>query len=75
MAIVDFINDMLYNNIKINDMESPTGVLVYGLLKGISISEDKQQLARATMARFYLRWYEKAAESKFDKKVPAKLLK
>ena len=40
MAIVDFINDMLYNNIKINDMESPTGVLVYGLLKGISISED-----------------------------------
>ena len=48
--IVDFINEFerLYNNIKKHDIELPTGVLAYRLLK----SEDKQQLARAAMSSF-----------------------
>ena len=52
--IVDFINkfERLYNNIKKCDMELPTGVLAYRLLKSVDISEDKQQLARATMSIF-----------------------
>ena len=33
-------------------MELPTRVLVYRLLKSVDISEDKQQLARATMSSF-----------------------
>ena len=54
MNIVDFINEFerLYNNIKKYDMELPTGVLAYRLLKSVDISEDKQQLARATMSSF-----------------------
>ena len=54
MNIVDFINEFerLYNNIKKYDMELPTEVLVYRLLKRVDISQDKQQLVRATMSRF-----------------------
>ena len=54
MNIVDFINEFerLYNNIKKYDMELPTGVLAYRLLKSADISEDKQQLARATLPEF-----------------------
>ena len=50
MNIIDFINEFerLYNNIKKYDMELPTGVLAYRLLKSVGISEDKQQ-ARATL--------------------------
>ena len=33
-------------------MELPTGVLAYRLLKSVDISDDKQQLARATMLNF-----------------------
>ena len=45
MNIVDFLNEFerLYN-IKKYDMELPTGVLAYILLKSVDISEDKQQL-------------------------------
>ena len=54
MNIVDFINEFerLYNNIKKFEMELPTGVLTYRLLKSADISEDKQQLARATLSEF-----------------------
>ena len=54
MNIVDFINEFerLYNNIKKYEMELPTGVLAYRLLKSADISEDKQQLARATLSEF-----------------------
>ena len=54
MTIVDFINEFerLYNNIKKYEMELPTGVLAYRLLKSADISEDKQQLARATLSEF-----------------------
>ena len=53
MNIVDFINEFerLYN-IKKYDMELPIGVLAYILLNSVDISEDKQQLARATMSSF-----------------------
>ena len=39
MNIVDFINEFerLYNNIKKYDMELPTGVLAYRLLKSVDI--------------------------------------
>ena len=54
MNIVDFINEFerLYNNIKKYEMELPTGILAYRLLKSADISEDKQQLARATLSEF-----------------------
>ena len=54
MNIVDFIKEFerLYNNTKKYDMELPTGVLAYRLLKSVDISDDKQQLARATMLNF-----------------------
>ena len=54
MNIVDFVNEFerLYNNIKKSDMELPTGVLAYRLLKIVDISEDKQQLPRAAMSSF-----------------------
>ena len=47
MNIIDFINkfERLYNNIKKYDMELSTGVGAFRLFK----SEDKQQLARATL--------------------------
>ena len=49
--IIDFINkfERLYNNTKKYNMETSTGVLAYRLLKNISISEDKQQLAGSTL--------------------------
>ena len=52
--LIDFINEFerLYNNIKKYEMELPTGVLAYRLLKSAEISEDKQQLARATITSF-----------------------
>ena len=54
MNIVDFINEFerLCNNIETCDMELPTGVLGCTLLKSVDISEDKQQLARATISMF-----------------------
>ena len=52
--IVDFISESarLYYNLKKYDMDLPTGVLAHRLFKSIDISEDKQQLARATMTGF-----------------------
>ena len=54
MSMVDIINEFerLYHNIKKYDIELPTGVLIYRLLKSAEISEDKQQLARATVTSF-----------------------
>ena len=52
--IVDFVNKLesLYNNIKKYDMELPTGVLAYRLLKSVQISQDKQQLEQNV--KFYI---------------------
>ena len=52
MIIVDFRNEFerLYNNVEKYGMEFSTTVLTYILLKSVDISEDKQQLARATMS-------------------------
>ena len=54
MSMVYFINEFerLYNNIKKFEMELPAGVLAYRLLKSAEISEDKQQLIRATLTSF-----------------------
>ena len=68
MNIVDFINEFerLYNNIKKYDMELPTGVLAYRLLKSVDISEDKQQLARATMSSFMYDDMKKQLKALYD---------
>ena len=68
MNIVDFINELerLYNNIKKSDLELPTGVLAYRLLKSVDISEDKQQLARATMSSFAYDDMKKQLKAMYD---------
>ena len=52
MNIVGFRNEFerLYNNVEKYGMELSTTVLTYILLKSVDISEDKQQLVRATMS-------------------------
>ena len=54
ISMIDFINEFerLYNNIRKYEIELPAGVLAYRLLKSAEISEDKQQLARATLTPF-----------------------
>ena len=54
VSMIDFINEFerLYNNIRKYEIELPAGVLAYRLLKSAEISEDKQQLARATLTPF-----------------------
>ena len=51
MSIVDYLNEFerLYNQIKHYDMELPTGVLAYRVLKNANITHEKQQLVRATL--------------------------
>ena len=51
MNIVDYLNEFerLYNQIKQYDMELPTGVLAYRVLKNANITHEKQQLVRATL--------------------------
>ena len=50
-SIVDYLNEFerLYNQIKHYDMELPTGVLAYRVLKNANITHEKQQLVRATL--------------------------
>ena len=50
-GIVDYLNEFeqLYNQIKHYDMELPTGVLAYRVLKNANITHEKQQLVRATL--------------------------
>ena len=52
MNIADFRNEFerLFNNVEKYGMELSATVLAYILLKSVDISEDKQQLARATMS-------------------------
>ena len=66
--IVDFINEFerLYNNIKKHDIELPTGVLAYRLLKSVDISEDKQQLARAAISSFMYNDMKKQLKAIYD---------
>ena len=66
--IVDFINEFerLYNNIKKHDIELPTGVLAYRLLKSVDKSEDQQQLARVAMSSFMYNDMEKQLKAIYD---------
>ena len=51
MNIIDYINECerLYNEIKHYDMELPTEVLAYWVLKNANISNEKHQLVRAML--------------------------
>ena len=59
MSMIDFIN------IKY-EMELPTGVLAYRLLKSVEISEDKQQLARATLTSFLYECMKRQLKAIYD---------
>ena len=47
-------------------MEHPTGVLAYRLLKSVGVSEDKQQLARATWPSLTYDCMKKQLEAIYD---------
>ena len=66
--IVDFINEFerLYNNIKKHDIELPTGMLAYRLLKSVDKSEDQQQLARVAMSSFMYNDMKKQLKAIYD---------
>ena len=68
MSMIDFINEFerLYNNIKKYEMELSAEVLAYRLLKGTEISEDKQQLARATLTSFSHEWMKRQLKTIYD---------
>ena len=68
MSMIDFINEFerLYNNIKKYEMELSAEVSAYRLLKGAEISEDKQQLARATLTSFSYEWMKRQLKTIYD---------
>ena len=68
MNIIDFIEEFkrLYNNIKKYDIEVPAGVPAYRLLKSVGVSEDKQQLARATLPSLTYDWMKKQLKAIYD---------
>ena len=68
MSMIDFINEFerLYNNIKKYEMELSAEVLAYRWLKGAEISEDKQQLARATLTSFSYEWMKRQLKTIYD---------
>ena len=71
MSMIDFIN------IKY-EMELPTRVLAYRLLKSVEISEDKQQLARATLTSFLyecMKWQLKAIYDNLSQEISSLPLK
>ena len=51
MSITDFINEFerMYHKLKQHKLELPDGVLAYRLLKSAHLSEQHEQLARATL--------------------------
>ena len=51
MSMTDFINEFerMYHKLKQHKMELPDGVLAYRLLKSAHLSEQHEQLARATL--------------------------
>ena len=51
MSMTDFINEFerMYHKLKQHKVELPDGVLAYRLLKGAHLSEQHEQLARATL--------------------------
>ena len=51
MNVIDYINEFkqFHNQMKPYDMELPTGVLAYWVLKNANISNEKQQLVWATL--------------------------
>lgn len=53
MKIEDYIAEfnLKYNKLKLHDMTLPEGVLAYALLTCASLSEEQQQLCRATVAK------------------------
>ena len=67
-GMVDYLNEFerLYNKIKCHRMELPSGVLAYRLLKSANISEDRQQLARATLLELTYENMKKQLKAIFD---------
>ena len=68
MKIIHFINEFerLYNKIKKYEMELPTGALAYRLLKSVVISQDKHQLATATLPSLTYDWMKKQLKAIYD---------
>ena len=68
ISMIDFINEFerLYNNIRKYEIELPAGVLAYRLLKSAEISEDKQQLARATLMPFSYEWMKRQLKATYN---------
>ena len=68
ISMIDFINEFerLYNNIRKYEIELPAGVLAYRLLKSAEISEDKQQLARATLTPFSYEWMKRQLKATYN---------
>ena len=64
MNIIDYINEFerLNNQIKQFEMGSLTGVMAYKVLKNGNLSNEKQQLIRASSAS-HIREHQKAVES------------
>ena len=54
MDIKEYINqfESQYNKIRVHNMELPDGVLAYMVLKSANISQEHEQLARATITEF-----------------------
>ena len=54
MDIKEYINEFesLYDKIRAHNMELPDGVLAYRVLKNANISQEHEQLARATITEF-----------------------
>ena len=66
--MTDYLNEFerRYNKIKSLNMELPTGVLAYRLLKSANISADRQQLARATLSDLTYDKMKKQLKAIFD---------
>ena len=68
MNIIDYINEFERLNIQIKhfEMELSTGVLAYKVLKNANLSNEKQQLIRATVVSLTYENMKKQLEAIFD---------
>ena len=69
--IIDYINEFerLYNQIKRYDIELPTGVLAYHVLKNANTSNEKQQLIRATLTSLTYENMKKILKTIYDSSI------
>ena len=72
MTIQDYLNEFerLYNDIMRFKIELPSAVLAYRLLKSANLSEEKQQLARATIADLLSGKFQCPQNWKMELKIP-----